>query len=65
MAESALASMKRVNTPPTIFQIKNEKIWNTMLSFVLESNIRLDATCVLFDDQCNKKIMKLIQSEGN
>lgn len=51
MAESALASMKRVNTPPTIFQIKNEKIWNTMLSFVLESNIRLDATCVLFDDQ--------------
>lgn len=26
-----------------------------MLSFVLESNIRLDATCVLFDDQCNKK----------
>ena len=55
MAESVLASMKRINTPPTIFQIKNEKLWNSMLSFVLESNVRLDATCVLFDDQCNNK----------
>lgn len=53
MAESPLTSMKRINTPSTIFQIKNEKIWNMMLSFVLESNILLDATCVLFDDQCN------------
>ena len=65
MAESALTSMQRISTPSTIFLIKDEKIWNVMLSFVLESNILLEATCVLFDDQCNKKILWFIQSEGN
>ena len=53
IGQSMLSTMKRIQTEKGKFEISNIVIKGQSISFSLNSNIPMTATCILFDEQCS------------